>query len=136
MITLFISPSCTSCRKAKRWLEQFDLPFKERNMFSNPLTKNELKQLLSMTENGTEDLISTRSKVFQNIDIDFDELTMNELLKIVETNPSILRRPLILDEKRLQVGFNEDEIRTFLPRNVRKMEMKEAQLKAETGLMI
>ena len=87
-----------------------------------------------MTENGTEDLISTRSKVFQNIDVDFDDLTITQLLEIVEKNPSILRRPLIMDEKRLQIGFNEDEIRTFLPRNIRKMEMKDAQLKAETGL--
>lgn len=134
MITLFISPSCTSCRKAKRWFEQFGIPYKERNMFSNPLTINELKQLLSMTENGTEDLISTRSKVFQNIDVDFDDLTITQLLEIVEKNPSILRRPLIMDDKRLQIGFNEDEIRTFLPRNIRKMEMKDAQLKAETGL--
>ena len=134
MITLFISPSCTSCRKANRWFEQFGIPYQERNMFSNPLTIDELKQLLSMTENGTEDLISTRSKVFQNIDVDFDDLTITQLLEIVEKNPSILRRPLIMDEKRLQIGFNEDEIRTFLPRNIRKMEMKDAQLKAETGL--
>lgn len=31
----------------------------------------------------------------------------------------MLRRPIMLDEKRLQVGFNEDEIRKFLPRSVR-----------------
>ncbi|MDR1568349.1 MAG: transcriptional regulator Spx [Streptococcaceae bacterium] len=134
MITLFISPSCTSCRKAKRWLEQMGIPFKERNIFSNPLTIDELKKLLAATENGTEDLISTRSKVFQKIDTNFDDLSINQLLSIVAKNPSILRRPLIMDERRLQIGFNDDEIRTFLPRSVRKLEMKEAQLKAETGL--
>ncbi|WP_373849910.1 ArsC/Spx/MgsR family protein, partial [Jeotgalibaca porci] len=38
-----------------------------------------------------------------------------------------LRRPIILDDKRLQVGYNEDEIRRFLPREVRAIELKKAQ---------
>ncbi|MGH2117998.1 ArsC/Spx/MgsR family protein, partial [Aerococcus sp. L_32] len=37
-----------------------------------------------------------------------------------------LRRPIILDDKRLQVGYNEDEIRRFLPRSVRKLELQQA----------
>lgn len=38
-----------------------------------------------------------------------------------------MRRPIILDEKRLQVGYNEDEIRRFLPRTVRTFQLREAQ---------
>jgi regulatory protein spx len=41
---------------------------------TSPLTADELQQILSLTENGTDDLISTRSKVFQKLDIDLDEL--------------------------------------------------------------
>ncbi|MDV8934952.1 MAG: transcriptional regulator Spx, partial [Carnobacterium sp.] len=40
----------------------------------------------------------------------------------------LLRRPIMLDEKRLQVGYNEDEIRRFLPREVRALELQQAQL--------
>ncbi|MGL4482194.1 MAG: ArsC/Spx/MgsR family protein, partial [Lactococcus garvieae] len=39
---------------------------------------------------------------------------------------TLLRRPLILDDKRLQVGYNEDDIRKFLPRSVRRVERLEA----------
>ena len=39
----------------------------------------------------------------------------------------LLRRPIILDDKRLQVGYNEDEIRRFLPRKVRTFQLQEAQ---------
>ena len=38
MVTLYTSPSCTSCRKAKAWLEEHDIPYKERNIFSEPLS--------------------------------------------------------------------------------------------------
>jgi Arsenate reductase and related proteins, glutaredoxin family len=67
MVTIYTSPSCTSCRKAKAWLEQHDIPYKERNIYSEPLNKQEIKQVLQMTENGTEEIISTRSKAFQNL---------------------------------------------------------------------
>ncbi len=130
LLTLYTSPSCTSCRKARAWLQEHEIPFVERNIFSEPLTSHELQTILQMTEDGTEEIISTRSKVFQKLNMDLDELPLNELLKLVQENPGLLRRPIMVDEKRLQVGFNEDEIRRFLPRDVRQLELRQAQLMA------
>ncbi len=133
MLTLYTSPSCTSCRKARAWLQEHEIPFVERNIFSEPLNISELKAILQMTEDGTEEIISTRSKVFQKLNMDLDDLPLKELLELVQDNPGLLRRPIMVDEKRLQVGFNEDEIRAFLPRNYRKQELKNATLRAEIG---
>lgn len=130
MLTLYTSPSCTSCRKARAWLQEHEIPFVERNIFSEPLTSDELTNILQMTENGTEEIISTRSKVFQKLNVDLDDLPLNELLKLVQENPGLLRRPIMIDDKRLQVGFNEDEIRRFLPRDVRQAELRNAQMMA------
>ena len=128
MLTLYTSPSCTSCRKARAWLLEHEIPFVERNIFSEPLNISELKSILQMTEDGTEEIISTRSKVFQKLNMDLDDLPLQELLQLVKENPGLLRRPIMVDEKRLQVGFNEDEIRRFLPRDVRQLELRQAQL--------
>ena len=65
MVTLFLSPSCTSCRKARAWLTNHEVAFDEHNIITSPLTHDELMKILSYTENGTEDIISTRSKIFQ-----------------------------------------------------------------------
>ncbi|MCX8725152.1 transcriptional regulator Spx [Lactobacillus panisapium] len=127
MVNLYISPSCTSCRKAKAWLRKHNIDFKERNIFSEPLTKEELIQILRMTENGTEEIISTRSRAFQQLKVNLDDLSIDHLLDLVEKNPSLLRRPIIMDDRRLQVGYNEDEIRRFLPRKVRRLELEEMQ---------
>ena len=64
-VTLYTSPSCTSCRKAKAWLEEHEIPYTERNIFSEPLNIQEIKQILRMTEDGTDEIISTRSKIYQ-----------------------------------------------------------------------
>lgn len=127
MVTLYTSPSCTSCRKAKAWLEEHDIAYKERNIFSEPLTIEEIKEILRMTEDGTDEIISTRSKVYQQLDVDIDTLPLKDLFDLIQKNPGLLRRPIILDEKRLQVGYNEDEIRRFLPRTVRTFQLREAQ---------
>lgn len=127
MLNLYTSPSCTSCRKAKAWLKEHDISFKERNIFANPLNKEEIMQVLRMTENGTEEIISTRSRTFQNLKINLDDLSIDQLIDLVEKNPSLLRRPIIMDDRRLQVDYNEDEIRRFLPRKVRRLELEEIQ---------
>ena len=128
MVTLYTSPSCTSCRKARAWLEEHNIPYEERNIFSEPLNIPEIKAILRMTEDGTEEIISTRSKVFQELEVDLEDMPLQDLFDLVQKNPGLLRRPIMLDEKRLQVGYNEDEIRRFLPREVRALELQQAQL--------
>lgn len=131
MVTLFTSPSCTSCRKAKQWLKEHDIPYTERNIFSEKLSLDEVKAILRMTEDGTDEIISTRSKTFQKLNVDIENLPMRELYDLIVENPGLLRRPIIMDEKRLQVGYNEDEIRRFLPRKVRTFHLEEAMRLAE-----
>ncbi|MCG3085610.1 transcriptional regulator SpxA [Anoxybacillus sp. LAT_35] len=127
MVIVYSSPSCTSCRKAKAWLEEHNIPYKERNIFAEPLTIEEIKSILRMTENGTDEIISTRSKIFQKLNIQLDSLPLQDLYEIIRQHPGLLRRPIIMDEKRLQVGYNEDEIRRFLPRKVRTYQLRQAQ---------
>lgn len=131
MINLYVSSSCTSCRKARAWLKKHDIPFKERNIFSETLTKEDIVNILRLTENGTEEIISTRSKAFQELHVNLDDLSIDQLLDLVEKNPSLLRRPIIMDDRRLQVGYNDDEIRRFLPRKVRRLELAKAQKLAD-----
>ena len=128
MVTLYTSPSCTSCRKARAWLEENAIPYTERNVFKEPLSRDEIKNILRMTEDGTEEIISTRSKLFAELDVKLDDLSLSQLIEMIQQHPALLKRPLMIDEKRMQVGYNEDEIRRFLPHEVRQQELKRATL--------
>jgi regulatory protein spx len=127
MVTLYTTPSCTSCRKAKAWLEEHSIDYIERNILANPLTVEEIKSIFRLTEEGTSEIISTNSKTFQELNIDIESLSLIELYTLIMENPKMVRRPMIQDEKRLQVGYNEDEIRSFLPRKVRTYLYNELQ---------
>ncbi|MGR9527585.1 transcriptional regulator SpxA (plasmid) [Priestia megaterium] len=119
MVNLYLTSSCTSCRKAKAWLEKHHIDYIERNIISDPLTVNEIKSILRLTEDGTDDIISTQSKIFQELNINVESLSLNEFYNLIMKYPQMLRWPIIQDEKRLQVGYSEEEIRRFLPRKVR-----------------
>lgn len=131
MLTIYFSPSCTSCRKAHAWLKEYDIPFIERNIIKQPPTRVEINEILTLTRNGTEDIISTRSKAFQDLAININELTMQELYTLIYDYPEILRKPILIDDRRIQIGYNESEIRQFVPREVRKTELKEAREKIQ-----
>ncbi len=115
MIIVYTSPGCASCRKVKKFFDEEKIPYKEKNIFTSILNDKELKRILELTENGTEDIISRRSNIIKENKVDIDSLSLNELIQFIRANPSCLKRPIIVDDKRMQVGYNEEEIRTFLP---------------------
>lgn len=122
MIKIYTSPSCSSCRKVKKWFELQQIDYEERNIFSAALNEDELKEMLSKSENGTEDIISTRSKIIKENNIDVEGMSVKELIQFIKENPSVLKRPIMVDERRIQVGYNEEEIRAFIPSTRRNLD--------------
>lgn len=115
MIKIYTSPSCSSCRKVKKWFDEQHIPYVEKSIFSPSLNIADIKEILQKTENGTTDIISERSKIIKEQHLDLDDMKVSEILEFVKANPSVLKRPIIVDTTRIQVGFNDEEIRSFIP---------------------
>lgn len=99
MVILYTSPGCASCRKARTWLLDNHVSFVEKNIFSNLMRYDEIRYLLSRCENGTEDIISTRSRAFKDLGKNIDEYSLHDLILLIQVNPTILKRPILLSEK-------------------------------------
>ena len=123
MIQIYTTPSCASCRKAKKWFDQYNIPYSEKNIFSIKLSKDDIYRMLANSENGFEDIISTRSKVFKEKHLDPDNMSINELVSFIIDNPSVLKRPIIINETELQVGYNNEDITIFLPKELRNKDI-------------
>ena len=121
MIVLYTSPGCASCRKVKQWLKDRGLPFIEKNIFKTLLNDNEIKHLLMRSENGSDDIISKRSKIIQENRVNIDDMTTDELISFIKQNPSVLKRPIIISENNFQVGYDEEEIGVFVPQELRNV---------------
>ena len=78
--------------------------------------------MLANSENGFEDIISTRSKIFKEKKLDPDSMSVKELVDFIIEYPSVLKRPIIINENELQVGYNNEDITIFLPKELRNIE--------------
>jgi len=116
MIRIYISPSCSSCRKVKEWFTQQKIPFETKSILSGQLTKKDIKDIIKKTLDGTDEIISKRSKIIKENNIDINSMSLNELIDFIYENPSCLKRPIIVTDSRIQVGYNSEEIRSFIPK--------------------
>ena len=121
MLKLYVSNSCSSCRKVKAFFNKLNIPYKEINIMSGQLTKEDLKEILAKSDYGTDDLVSTRSKIMKEHNIDIESMKLNDLLDFILANPTVMKRPIIVDDRKIEVGYDPDEITAFLP-----MAMKQA----------
>lgn len=121
MIKLYTAAANSSSQKVRKWLTDHHLEFQEINLTKDTLTKEEVLAIFSLTEEGSDDIITRRGKAIQNLKEDFYSLTIQELIQAIVDNPLLLRQPLIIDSSHLQVGYHEEDIRKFLPREVRKV---------------
>lgn len=130
MIKIYTISSCTSCKKAKTWLNAHKLPYKEQNLGKEPISKEEILAILAKTENGVESIISSKNRYAKALNYNIDELSLSEVIELIQENPRILKSPILIDDKRLQVGYKEDDIRAFLPRAIRNVENTQARMRA------
>lgn len=124
---------CKSSRKAIDWFEKNNIDYIYRNVNRDPLSIDEIKHILSLTENGTEDILSKNSKTYKKLNLNFADLSLSELFEYVERYPELLRKPIMFTNDKLQIGFNES-IRQFIPKEEREnylMAMLSMQFKPE-----
>ena len=116
MIKVYTSPSCSSCRKVKKWFMDNDIPFIEKNIFGPTFKEKDIYDILSKTDNGVDDIIAKRSKIVQESGVDIDSLTIKQLVDFILKNPSVMKRPIIIDDNKMVVGYNPDDIAVFIPK--------------------
>ncbi|MFP7699566.1 Spx/MgsR family RNA polymerase-binding regulatory protein [Candidatus Phytoplasma pyri] len=124
MIRIYTSLSSSSCKKAKNWLDEHKLDYKEFNLNFYKINYFDINFILKNTEHGFTNIISKRSNIYKEKKIDFENLNVIELKNIIIKYPSILRTPIIVCDKKIQVGYNSDDIRIFLSRDLKRYFMK------------
>ena len=110
MIKIYTVSSCTSCKKAKTWLNAHQLSYKEQNLGKEGITREELLDILTKTDNGIASIVSSKNRYAKALGVDIEDLSVNEVLNLIMETPRILKSPILVDEKRLQVGYKEQNL--------------------------
>lgn len=123
MVFLYFHTNDPSKRKAVRWLNQHEINVHERNIEKDPLNEDEILKLLSLSINGTDDLISKRSRETKALKMDRQSVTINQLTAAIHTSPRILKNPIIFDSNKLITGFDQEKMGIFIPKKQRRLEL-------------
>ena len=123
MLILFMKTSCSSSREARMWLDGFSISYKMKSIRS--ITREELVKVLSLTDHGFEDIIVGKDTArAKHVRAFIYRKSFNEAVDFLVSNPDFLRGPIVLDQNKIQVGFTEGQMRTFIPREKRRLMKK------------
>lgn len=123
MVYLYFHTNDPSKRKAVRWFDDHNIKLTQRNITKQPLSTDEVLHLLSISLNGTEDLISLRSRDTKALKMDQPSVTINEFTAAVQKSPKILKNPIIFDSVKLITGFDQEKMGIFIPQSERRLEL-------------
>lgn len=109
---LFVNyPKCSTCAKAKKWLEENGIEFDSRHIVENNPTKEELKKWIALSGQPLKKFFNTSGILYREMNLKekVAENNEDELLDILSSNGMLVKRPLLIGKDRVLIGFKEKE---------------------------
>ena len=104
-------PKCSTCQKAKKWLEEQGVEYAERHIVENNPTYDELKEWYMKSGLPLKKFFNTSGLLYKEMNLKekLPNMSEDEQLKLLATNGMLVKRPLALKEDLVLVGFKETE---------------------------
>lgn len=110
-------PKCSTCKKAKKWLDENGIQYTDRHIVEDNPTAEELAQWHAKSDLPIRRLFNTSGMLYrgQNIKAKLDEGMSNEdAYALLATNGMLVKRPLIIGDDFVLIGFKEPEWEAML----------------------
>lgn len=104
-------PKCSTCRKAKKYLEENNVTFTDRHIVEDNPTAEELKGWIEKSGLPVKKFFNTSGKLYKDMDLKnkLADMTEEEQIQLLASNGMLVKRPLIIEDGRVLVGFKEAE---------------------------
>ena len=114
---LFIEyPKCTTCQKARKWLEAQDRPFQSRHIKEDPPTADELKTWLERSGLPLKRFFNTSGMKYKELGLKnkLPGMSQEEQLALLASDGMLVKRPILVGDGFVLTGFREAEWRAAL----------------------
>lgn len=105
-------PACTTCRKAKEYLERLGADFELRSLDAQPLSETELDQLIGSRD--YQQFLNPRNKLYRAQNMGEKPPTRAEAIKLMAKTPNLIRRPVVVRGDEIVLGFDEQALRSLM----------------------
>ena len=109
---LFVEyPKCSTCKKAKAWLDSRDIEYDDRHIVEHNPTADELRLWHKMSDLPLRRFFNTSGMLYRDLQLKDKLPTMSEdeMYDLLATNGMLVKRPLLVLDDTVLVGFREKE---------------------------
>lgn len=110
-LTFYWYPKCGTCRKAKKWLDDHYLSYKEIHIVDSPPSSEELTGFYQKSGLDLKKFFNTSGQKYRELGLKdkVKSATESELLVLLASDGMLIKRPILTDGEKVTVGFNEEE---------------------------
>lgn len=117
MKNIFIEyPKCSTCKRAKKWLEEKNIDFIERNIVEEIPKVEELNEWIKKSEQEIKKWFNTSALRYKELNLKEKLDTMNdkEKIELLASDGMLIKRPILVSDKGIFTGFKEDNWKQLL----------------------
>ena len=112
MKNIFIEyPKCSTCKKAEKWLKENKIEYEKRNIVEENPNKEELKKWIKQCGKEIKKFFNTSGLKYKELNLKekLADMEDEEKIELLSSDGMIVKRPLLITEKEILIGFKEQE---------------------------
>ena len=104
-------PKCSTCQKAKKWLNDNNINYEDRHIITECPTFEELKEWIEKSNQPIKKFFNTSGLVYKELNLKekLSHLDDEEKIKLLVSNGMLIKRPIIIGKDIVLIGFKPDE---------------------------
>lgn len=117
MEKLFLQyPKCTTCRKAKKFLQENNVTFDNRDITIDNPTVEELEKWIDLSGLEIKKFFNTSGVLYKEMKLKdkIKDISREEMIKLLATDGKLVKRPLLICDDKVLVGFKEEQYKEIL----------------------
>ncbi len=116
MIKFICYPKCTTCQKAKKWLDEHGIEYEFRDIKLENPTRSELAQWYEKSGLPLKKFFNTSGLLYKSLDLKnkIPSMTQDEILDLLASDGMLVKRPILVGDGFVLVGFKEKEYESIL----------------------
>ena len=120
MKNIFIEyPKCSTCQKAKKWLETNNVNFEDRHIVEEKPTKEELEKWIKISGREIKRFFNTSGLKYKELNLKekLSDMSDKEKIELLSSDGMLIKRPLLVLRDTVLIGFKEKEWKEYFYKN-------------------